>query len=175
MLRNVDYVCDPDADRCPSQWLTFAPVASKAAAFYSVSESAINWLSVSFLFAFVVASPATIKVLHRGPKPSFITAAILLLVGNWVRYGGSHSRNGGIYGVVMFGQILVGLAQPFVLAAPTRFSDLWFTDRGRVAATALSTLANPIGAALGQLINPLWVNEAGDVSQMVLWVAILVR
>lgn len=50
--------------------------------------------------------------------------------------------------MVMLGQILTGLAQPFVLAAPTRYSDMWFTERGRVGATALATLANPFGGAV---------------------------
>ncbi|KAK2049815.1 major facilitator superfamily transporter [Colletotrichum somersetense] len=154
-------------------WLTFAPVASHAAAYYDVSESAINWLSTAFLFSFVVVFPVTIRILHLGPKPAFMTAAALILVGNWVRYGGSHSRAGGSYGVVMFGQVLNGLAQPFVLAAPTRYSDLWFTDRGRVAATALTSLANPLGAALGQLIVPFWVASPGDMSPGVLWVAVI--
>ena len=48
----------------------------------------------------------------------------------------------------MVGQILTGLAQPFVLAAPTRYSDMWFTEGGRVGATALASLANPFGAAV---------------------------
>jgi MFS transporter, FLVCR family, MFS-domain-containing protein 7 len=157
-----------------NQWLTFAPVAGHAANYYNVEETAINWLSTAFLFAFVVICPVTIRILHLGPKPSFMTASALLLAGNWIRYGGSNSRNGGIFGVVMFGQILTGLAQPFVLAAPTRYSDLWFTNRGRVGATALTSLANPLGAALGQLINPFWVSSPGDVSPMVLYVAIIV-
>lgn len=73
----------------------------------------------------------------------------------------------------MFGQILIGLAQPFVLAAPARYSDLWFTNRGRVAATALTSLANPFGAALGQLIVPFWVDKPSDISRMVLYVSII--
>lgn len=80
-----------------------------------------------------------------------------------------------MFGLVMFGQILTGLAQPFVLSAPARYSDLWFTNRGRVAATAVVSLANPFGAALGQLIIPFWVSVPGDVSNMVLYVAIIVR
>ena len=74
----------------------------------------------------------------------------------------------------MFGQILTGLAQPFVLSAPTRYSDMWFTNRGRVTATAVVSLANPFGAALGQLIVPFWVAKPSDVSNMVLYVAIIV-
>lgn len=78
------------------------------------------------------------------------------------------------FGVVMFGQILIGFGQPFVLSAPTRYSDLWFTNRGRVAATALMSLANPLGAALGQLIIPFWVYSPSDIPNAVLYVSIIV-
>ncbi|KAI1444414.1 MFS general substrate transporter [Annulohypoxylon stygium] len=154
-------------------WLTFSPVAQDAAIYYNTDESAINWLSTAFMFAFCVIFPVAIYTLHWGPKPSIIAAAVLILAGNWIRYAGSHSRDGGLYGVVMFGQILTGLAQPFVLSAPTRYSDMWFTNRGRVGATALASLANPFGAALGQLIVPFMVTEPGDVSNAVLYVSII--
>ncbi|KAK3292702.1 major facilitator superfamily domain-containing protein [Chaetomium fimeti] len=154
-------------------WLTFSPVASHAARYFNTTETVVNWLSTAFLFSFTFITPVVIYVLHLGPKKSIVTAAALLLIGNWVRYAGSHSSSGGIFGVVMFGQILTGLAQPFVLAAPSRYSDLWFTNRGRVAATALSSLANPFGAALGQLIVPFWVGQPSDISRMVLYVSII--
>jgi FLVCR family MFS transporter 7 len=157
------------------QWLTFSPVSSNAALYFRTDETTINWLSTACLCSFVAATPLTIYVLHLGPKPSIMTAAALVLAGNWIRYAGSHSRtaDGGIFGVVMFGQILTGLAQPFVLSAPARYSDLWFTNRGRVAATAVVSLANPFGAALSQLIVPFWVEKPADVSNMVLYVAII--
>ncbi|KAI2628807.1 MFS general substrate transporter [Hypoxylon sp. NC1633] len=154
-------------------WLTFSPVSQNAALYYSTSESAINWYSTGFLFAFVVMIPVAIYALHWGPKPSIVISAVLILVGNWIRYAGSHSGNGGDYGIVMFGQILTGLGQPFVLSAPTRYSDMWFTDRGRVTATALASLANPFGAALGQLVVPFMVTGPGDISNAVLYVAII--
>jgi FLVCR family MFS transporter 7 len=134
-----------DADK--SQWLTFAPVSTSAATYFNVSETAINWLSTAFLFSFSVAAPLVIWTLHRSPKESILWASGLLLAGNWIRYAGTRA-NGGIFGIVMFGQILTGLAQPFVLAAPTRYSDMWFTERGRVGATALASLANPFGGAV---------------------------
>ena len=73
----------------------------------------------------------------------------------------------------MFGQVLIGLAQPFVLSAPTRYSDIWFTPSGRVSATAIASLANPFGGALGQLINPFLANKASDIPNMTLYVAII--
>ena len=157
-----------------NQWLTYAPVADQSAEYYGVSLASINWISTAFFLAFVFVFPLSIAALHRGPKLSFMIAAVLLLIGNWVRYAGSTSRSGGKFGCAMAGEILIGFSQPFILAAPTRYSDLWFTNRGRVAATAVTSLANPLGAAIGQLVNPLWVTEAGDISDMVLYVSIIV-
>ncbi|KAI4267518.1 MAG: hypothetical protein LQ337_008308, partial [Flavoplaca oasis] len=69
----------------------------------------------------------------------------------------------------MFGQILIGLAQPFVLSAPTYYSSLWFSPRGRVSATAVASLANPLGGALGQLINPFLATSPKDIPYMTLY------
>nr|AFU35568.1 major facilitator superfamily transporter [Epichloe bromicola] len=154
-------------------WLTFAPVADLSATYYGVSKKAINWVSTAFFLAFVAVFPITIAILHRGPKLAFTIAAVLVITGNWVRYAGSASSAGGRYGAIMAGEIIIGFAQPFILAAPTRYSDMWFTNRGRVAATALTSLANPLGGALGQLINPLWAKQSADISNMVLYVSII--
>lgn len=155
------------------QWLTYASVANTAATFYSTSPTIINWLSTAFLFAFIVASPFTLYALHTsGPRLSIITASVLILLGNWIRYGGTRAPNPS-FGVTMFGQILIGLAQPFVLSAPTHYSDLWFSPQGRVSATAVASLANPFGGAFGQLISPLFVNSPSDMPNMVLYVAII--
>ncbi|KAJ6191720.1 major facilitator superfamily domain-containing protein [Bipolaris maydis] len=150
------------------EWLTFAPISTTSALYFGVPESSINWLSTAFLLSFGVSCPFTIYLLHRGPKPSIIAASVLLLAGNWIRYAGTVA-NGGIFGVVMAGQILTGLAQPFVLAAPTRYSDMWFTESGRVGATALASMANPLGGAVASLVNP----ELGSLPTTVLIVSII--
>ncbi|PYH45303.1 putative cell surface receptor/MFS transporter (FLVCR) [Aspergillus saccharolyticus JOP 1030-1] len=154
-------------------WLTFSSISTTAAEHFKVSESAINWMSTGYLFAFCAASPIVIVTLNKGgPKPAIIITSSLLLVGNWIRYAGTRAR-GGIFGVTMFGQILIGLAQPFCLSAPTRYSDLWFSGQGRTSATAVATLANPLGAALGQLVDSFWASEPDDVPSMVLYISII--
>ncbi|KAL4808342.1 major facilitator superfamily domain-containing protein [Aspergillus unguis] len=154
-------------------WLTFSAVSTTAAEHFNVSESAINWLSTGYLFAFCASSPLVIFTLNKGgPKPAIIVTSTFTLVGNWIRYAGAKA-NGGIFGVTMFGQILIGLAQPFCLSAPTKYSDLWFSDHGRTSATAVATLANPLGAALGQLINSFWATKPDEVPDMVLYIAIM--
>jgi len=154
-------------------WLTFSAVSTTSAEYFHVSENAINWLSTGFLFAFVVVSPFTMWTLNKGgPKASIIAAASLILVGNWIRYAGARATEGR-FGVVVFGQVIIGFAQPFCLAAPTRYSDMWFSDTGRVSATAVASLANPLGGALGQLIGPLWATSSSSIPNMVLYTAII--
>ncbi|KAH9816367.1 MFS general substrate transporter [Teratosphaeria destructans] len=160
-------------------WLTFAPVSSTSATYFSLPQTSINWLSTAFLFAFLPPTPLVILALNKGgPKTSILISSVLVLVGNWIRYAGTAAGAHGKFGVVVFGQVVIGFAQPFVLAAPSRYANLWFSDSGRVSAIAVMTLANPLGAALGQLIGPLWApgTDSGDTSgipKLVLYTAIL--
>lgn len=39
------------------QWLTFSSISTTAAEYFDVSESAINWMSTAYLFAFCAVSP----------------------------------------------------------------------------------------------------------------------
>ncbi|PUU72636.1 hypothetical protein B9Z19DRAFT_1137104 [Tuber borchii] len=66
-------------------------------------------------------------------------SSFLVIAGNWIRYGCAHRKS---FGRVMFGRILIGFAQPFVLSAATHYSDLWFASRGRISAAALTNFAN---------------------------------
>ncbi|RFU27715.1 hypothetical protein B7463_g8614, partial [Scytalidium lignicola] len=155
-------------------WLSYAANSTTTGQYYNISTTAVNWISTSFLLAFVVTTPVAIYVLHRGgPKQAIIYASAFLLLGNWIRYAGTRAGKHGSYAAVMVGQILTGLAQPFVLCAPTRYSDLWFTNRGRVGATAVMSLANPLGGALAQLIDPAWAGKAEDIPNMVLYISII--
>lgn len=154
-------------------WITFAPISSTAAQFFATDIPTIDWLSTACLLSWIPAAPVVIWTLNRGgPKVSIIVASVLVLLGNWIRYGGTRADPPS-FGVTMFGQILVGLSQPFVLAAPTRYSNLWFSDTGRVSATAVASLANPFGAALGSLIGPIWATKPSQVPNMVLYTGIM--
>ncbi|KAI5837831.1 major facilitator superfamily domain-containing protein [Morchella snyderi] len=153
-------------------WLTFAPVSDSAQIWFELpSQTPVNWLSTVIFFAFAVASPAVIYTLnHHGVKTAILVASILTLSGNWIRYAGTRTQS---FSAVMVGQILIGFAQPFVLSAPTYYSDLWFTSSGRISATALASLSNPLGAALGQLINPIIATSPEKIPGMVLWVSVI--
>ncbi|KAJ9613891.1 hypothetical protein H2200_002027 [Cladophialophora chaetospira] len=152
-------------------WIAFAPVSKTSAQYFNTSETNINWVSTAFLFAFCVTTPPTFYVLHKyGPRTAIIIAASLLLVGNWVKYGATRANN---FAGVMVGQLIIGFAQPFVLSSPTSYSNLWFSAAGRTTATAVTSLSNPFGAALGQLISPFWADKPSDIPNMILYISII--
>ncbi|KAK9448786.1 major facilitator superfamily domain-containing protein [Limtongia smithiae] len=157
-------------------WLTFAPISSIVADFFSLSsETPVNWLSTVILFTYLVGSvPSAITLNRYGVKVSMLTSAVLLIIGSWVRVAGVKCRDGrGSFGVLIFGQIIVGLGQPFSLNAPSYYSDMWFTSKSRVSANALASLSNPLGGAIGQLVSPAFVSQTNQFSNMVLWVSII--
>ncbi|VUC19900.1 unnamed protein product [Clonostachys rosea] len=152
-------------------WICFAPVSNYAAEFLGTSESDINWFSIAVLFAFVPTSIlATIALARLGSKGSILVCCGLLLIGSWVKYAGMTTRS---FTVVLIGQIFIGFSQPFILNAPTSFSALWFDSKSRTTATAIGTLANPLGAALGQVITPLWATGPDQLSDTVLYINIV--
>lgn len=149
----------------------------------------MNWLSTSVLFIYAVVSPfvptlipyflhvtdllnsAVVYILNRyGFRHAILLASFLTLSGCWIRYAGTKTKS---FPTVMFGQVMIGIAQPFILSVPTYYSDLWFTSEGRISATALVSLSNPFGAALGQLINPMIATSPDKLPDMVMWVAII--
>jgi MFS family permease len=153
-------------------WLTYAPVTDVTQSWFSLSSpTPVNWLSNAIFFTFVLATPFALYTLNmHGFRPAITTASALVFVGNWVRYASAQHKS---FAGVMVGQVLIGLAQPFVLSSATYYSDLWFTSRSRVSATALASLSNPFGAALGQLVNPMIAQHAAQVPKMTLAVALI--
>ncbi|CAZ86172.1 unnamed protein product [Tuber melanosporum] len=155
-------------------WLTYAPVSDKTQIWFGLdSQTPVNWLSTVIFFTYGLCGllVAVLYTLNRhGVKPALMASSFLVLAGNWIRYVCTQRKS---FGGVMFGQILIGFAQPFVLSAATHYSDLWFTSRGRTSATALTSFANPFGAALGQLINPMLATSPEKIPDMTFWVAII--
>lgn len=153
-------------------WLTFAAISPYCAEFYNLSsESPINWLSIVILFAYLVSSPFVWTILiKKDTKWALIVCGTLSIIGNWIRYGGTRAHS---FGAVMFGQIIIGFAQPFALNAPAFYTDIWFTSRSRISANAIASLANPLGGAIAELVGPAVVTKADELPTFVLITSIV--
>jgi hypothetical protein len=102
----------------------------------------LRWLTVSRVVTWV---------LHRyGPKPAFTIAGLTLALGSLMRYTGTLY---GIFEMIVCANLLFGAGASFALIMPTHYSDLWFSPAGRMGATAVASLAYPVGSAVSSLNN----------------------
>jgi predicted MFS family arabinose efflux permease len=113
-------------------WLTYAPVTTAAAHYYGVSVTAVGWLANVFPLLYVVLAVPAGLALDRSPRSALALGVVLTALGGVVRLGGSS------FGWALAGQLLVAVAQPFVLNAITG-----------VVAEALPERSRPTGIAVG--------------------------
>jgi predicted MFS family arabinose efflux permease len=112
-------------------WLTYAPITTASARHYGVSVMAIGWLANVFPLLYVVLAVPAGLALDRRPASALGLGAALTATGGVVRLGGD------TFGWALAGQLLVAVAQPFVLNAIT----------GVVA--VLPARSRPTGIAVG--------------------------
>ncbi|CAK8680793.1 unnamed protein product [Clavelina lepadiformis] len=152
-------------------WFTFAPVAYKAAEFYTdpPNVDTINWLSVVFMITGIPCGIAATWLIDTiGLRFSIILSAWLNGVGCVIRVV---SAIDGIapsakLPLVFTGQIVAAFAQPFVLFAPTKLSALWFKEDQRAISNMLATTGNPLGMMVANIISPILTNKPSDMLYM---------
>jgi predicted MFS family arabinose efflux permease len=132
-------------------WLTFTPLTTDAARHYRVSSGAVGWFAEIFPLLYVVLAVPSGRLIDRRMPVWLGLGAVLTAAGGLLRLAGDD------YLPVLAGQILVAIAQPFVLNAVTKVSGSYLRERDRAAGIAVSSagifagmvLALVLGAALG--------------------------
>lgn len=151
--------------------IVYAPIADITREYFKLSSATpINWLYISATFVYVAVSPLSFVTTRQSAKVSLTVGAGTLITGAWLRYLGTRVAS---YPCLLLGSILCGASQPFALNTPSHYSDLWFRDDGRVTATALMSLASPLGQAIGTLVVPFMATEASDLPKATLHIALL--
>ena len=144
-------------------WITYAPVTSDAAKFYSVSTLSIGLLSMSFMIVFILVSiPASWVIDRYGIRIAVGIGAVLTGV-----FGLLRGLAGSNYSLALFAQIMIAVGQPFILNAITSIAARWFPPDERATASGLGSLSIYLGILLGMLITPLLALRFG-MSRMLL-------
>ncbi len=138
-------------------WITFAPITSNAVQFYGVSELSIGLLSLIFMVVYILVSfPASWVIDTYGVRVGVGIGAALTGIFGLVR-----GFVGSDYGLVLFAQIILAIAQPFILNAITTLSARWFPMKERATAAGLGSLAIYLGILIGLALTPYLVIRAG--------------
>lgn len=143
-----------------SLWITFSSISDIAISYYRIEPLIVDWLSMSFLLAFILFSlPAAGFVSSYGLRATILVAAILHTCGTFIRYMGTE-RDGFFY--IIMGQLLVSAAGPFIAAVPPELATTWFGEHERAIATSIGVLMCYVGVAVGFLQPTLMVPDAKD-------------
>lgn len=149
------------------RWLTFSPVATIASQYMDVNMSAITWLANCATLIYIAISASTGWVFERyGMKACFLLATATNILGSWIRYFGTFAPVHQRYPIIMFGQCIASIAEPFIMNIGTHFAAVWFATHHRVTANTLQAL--PLGMIVATLSMPKLVQSPDDMPRALL-------
>ncbi|XP_030050208.1 solute carrier family 49 member A3 [Microcaecilia unicolor] len=144
-------------------WLSFAPVADKTADYFQRSPSEVNWLSLVYLIITIPFGLLTTWILDTtGLKFSVILSSWLNMIGSVIRFLSTVdfiAQGSSRYLCLLIGQCFCATAQPLVLFSPTKLAALWFPEHQRATANMISSMSNPLGVLIANLLSPFIVQE----------------
>ncbi|CAF4608979.1 unnamed protein product [Rotaria socialis] len=144
--------------------MTFAPIESETATFFHITSVQVNSLAIIFLFLYVLGSALAIMVYQMFSMRTGMIIGALLNAGVWIRLLALISPSRG-YAALLIGQFFPSIAGPFFLNLTAQFATRWFAPQQRDMATALCSMANPLGAAVGSLLPSLVVTDGSSSRQ----------
>jgi MFS family permease len=140
------------------QWLTHAPIERAAEVFYQGSFNPLSFFNIDFLassymiFYLIMCIPASYFIYRFGIVKGVGTGAILLTAGAAIK-----GFSGNSFTMVIAGQVLMAVAQPFIINSPTAVAARWFPVKERAIATGLATLAQYIGILIAMVVTPMLI------------------
>lgn len=131
-----------------AMWIGFAPIEAEVMNTFGASSTWVNLLSLVFMIVYLPANfPASYAMDVLGCRHALIIGGTLQTVGALIRCV-KPAAPGSAY-LVMAGQTLAALGQPFFTDMPPKIAVDWFPPYQRVMADTMASLSMPIGAALG--------------------------
>jgi len=140
------------------QWLAHAPIARASEIYYNGRFNPLSFFNIDFLassymiFYLIMCIPASFFIDKFGIVKGVGLGAILMAAGGAIK-----GFSGNSFTLVLGGQILFAIAQPFVINAPTAVAARWFPVKERAIATGMATLAQYIGILIAMVVTPMLI------------------
>ena len=126
-----------------SLWICYAPLASRAARLWGVSEVQVGLLAMTFMYVYLVTSlPASWALERFGFRKGVGFAEVVMGVAAVLR--GAYALD---YPIVLAATLGPAVVQPFVVNAPTKLVARWFPAHERATVLGMSFVAPVMGVA----------------------------
>jgi predicted MFS family arabinose efflux permease len=150
-------------------WLNFAPLLGTVQARYGVSESTAGLLVMVFPLLYVVLSvPAGALTDRRGYRFAVGLGGWLMAVGAVIRIADLS------FWALLAGQVLIAIAQPFIVNGISKLVTEWFPPEQGAIATGIGTLGMFAGMAVGMAATPPLVEATSLRQAMIVFAGVTV-
>ncbi len=150
-------------------WVTFAPISDQTKHFFDNigGNTSVNMLAVVFCIMYFPGTVLSVFTMKKYQlRGNLLIGSLLTLFGAVLRLIGAFCRKDlGAYGsyiLILIGQLIIALGQPLFMNVPAALSSAWFPVNERDIATTVSSMFNPLGNAIGQIIPILFVDGNSD-------------
>jgi FLVCR family MFS transporter 7 len=145
-------------------WICYSVIANLTGNFYSIDYEQVNFLSLAYMIIGIPSGFFSFWFIDSFGIRSSIN------LGVWFNFAGSvlklltsiENVSGSLiidtkygYAVLMLGQCVCALSQPFLLFITTKFANSWFAENQRALANALCLGSGTLGMLIGALISPI--------------------
>ncbi|XP_075470815.1 choline/ethanolamine transporter FLVCR2 isoform X3 [Ascaphus truei] len=122
------------------QWLQYGIVSNIFMRYYGVSSLAIDWLSMSYMLAYIpLLFPVAWLLDTRGLRVIALAGSGINCLGAWIK---TCSARPDLFGVALCGQLVAAVAQVFILGMPSHIASVWFSASEVSTACSLGVFGN---------------------------------
>ncbi|XP_069694729.1 choline/ethanolamine transporter flvcr2a-like [Periplaneta americana] len=146
------------------QWIQYSIISNVIEKYYSVSSSAVEWLSMIFMVTYIpLVFPASYFLDKRGLRICILIGTFGTAVGAWLKV---ISVRPDLFWVTFLGQTIVAVSQIFMLSLPPSIAAAWFGANEVSTACAIGVFGNQMGIALGFLLPPVIVENKDSIAEI---------
>ncbi|RMZ96772.1 major facilitator superfamily domain-containing 7, partial [Brachionus plicatilis] len=144
-------------------WICYGSIADFTGEFYKISYNSVNFLSLLYLIVSIPSGFISFWLIDTfGIRASINLGAWINFLGSAIKMVSSLDladaqplvSDSAKYSVLLVGQSMCALAQPFVLFVSTKFANTWFSEDQRSLANTIALASNTLGVLVGALVSP---------------------
>lgn len=141
--------------------IVFASIATETSTFFNITLLQVNILGIISLLLYVPCTVLAIWTYRRLSLRNGMIVAAVINLGMWIRLFALITPHQG-YAALVVSQIFPAIAGPFFMNMPADFASRWFAPEQRDIATAICSMANPLGTAVGSVLPSLFVPDGSS-------------